>query len=172
MVLSTIFFVKIKFLFNKVLTKSICNIIIYFIIYLNKLGDLKMDNAMLTLKGLADKNRFHMIDLLLKHDFCVGALAHSLGISKAAVSQHLQILRKAGLVRGEKRGYWTHYAVNKEAIHKLADELKKMADAPPSTESVCYMKCPDEHQSESGETLAKCHGQCGELVKIQGKSPE
>jgi DNA-binding transcriptional ArsR family regulator len=163
--------VQKRHLFDEVLTKSIRDII-YLIIHLNKSGNTKMDNVILPLKSLADKNRFHIIDLLLKHDFCVGALAHRLGISKAAVSQHLQILRKAGLVRGEKRGYWTHYSVSKQAIHELADDLKKMTDAPPSTESVCYMKCPDEHQSESSDTLPKCHGQCGELIEIREKSPE
>lgn len=131
-----------------------------------------MENAISILKGLADKNRFQIIDLLLKHDFCVGALAHSLGISKAAVSQHLQILRKAGLVRGEKRGYWTHYSVNKKAIYEIADKLKKMADEPPSTENVCHMKCPDEDQGKDSDMLTKCHGQCGETVLIQDIPPE
>jgi DNA-binding transcriptional ArsR family regulator len=142
---------------SKVLTKSIWNIIAHFIICLNKLGDSEMDDAILLLKGLADKNRFHMIDLLLKHDFCVGALAHSLGISKAAVSQHLQILRKAGLVKGEKRGYWTHYSVNKKAIHELADALKKKVDAPPCTESVCDMKCLQPEKSVKCGAHTKCN---------------
>ena len=61
--------------------------------------------------------------LLLRYNFCVGALAQNLGISKAAVSQQLQILRKAGLVKGEKRGYWTHYSVERESLNKLAEEL-------------------------------------------------
>jgi len=63
------------------------------------------------LKGLADGTRLKIIRLLLKYDLCVGALAHHLGISKPAVSQHLQVLRKAGLVKGEKRSYWTHHSV-------------------------------------------------------------
>ena len=102
-----------------------------------------MDTNIAILKGLADKSRLRIMDLLLKHDFCVGALADHLEISTAAVSQHLQILRKAGLVRGEKRGYWTHYAVNKRAIFKIAKELIKIADQSPSSENVCFMKCSD-----------------------------
>jgi len=90
------------------------------------------------LKGLADKNRLRIIDMLLKHDLCVGALAHHIGISKAAVSQHLQVLRKAGLVRGEKRGYWTHYSVEKAVLHRLADGLKEMADQSPPPEDTCF----------------------------------
>ena len=128
-----------------------------------------MDSNMAILKGLADKNRFQIINMLLKHDFCVGALAHSLGISKAAVSQHLQILRKAGLVRGEKRGYWTHYSVSKEAIHQIAGELKNMADEPPCTESVCFMKCPDSETSDKKEADKSCKGQCKTFFNIQDK---
>jgi predicted transcriptional regulator len=45
-------------------------------------------------KVLADENRFRIIDLLLSHDFYVGALASHLGISKAAVSKHLQVLNR------------------------------------------------------------------------------
>lgn len=101
------------------------------------------------LKGLADNSRLRIIDLLIKHDFCVGALADHLEISKAAVSQHLQILRKAGLVKGEKRGYWTHYSVNKKAIYQIATELKKMADQPPSDENLCLMKCPDQEKNNN-----------------------
>lgn len=89
-----------------------------------------MQHNLVLLKGLADKNRLQIIDLLLKNDLCVGALAEHLGISEPAVSQHLQVLRKAGLVSGEKRGYWTHYSVNKEVICHVADELKKMTEQP------------------------------------------
>ena len=51
------------------------------------------------LKALADENRLKILKMLINSDLCVGALANHLGISKPAVSQHLQILRKAGLVK-------------------------------------------------------------------------
>ena len=95
-----------------------------------------MDSKLTLLKGLADKNRLQIINLLLTNDLCVGALAEHLDISEPAVSQHLQILRKAGLVSGEKRGYWTHYSVNKETICHIADELRKMAEQTSDTELV------------------------------------
>ena len=52
-----------------------------------------------SLKALADDNRLRILQLLLKTDLCVGALAKHLGISEPAVSQHLRILRKAGFVK-------------------------------------------------------------------------
>jgi DNA-binding transcriptional ArsR family regulator len=90
--------------------------------------DLNVIDIVPTLKAVADETRFRIINLLLTHDLCVGALADRLNMSKAAVSQHLRILRKAGLVRGEKRGYWTHYSVDKSAIHRIAEDLIKTTD--------------------------------------------
>lgn len=86
-----------------------------------------MDNFLIVMKSLADETRFKIISLLLKHDFCVRALSKKLDISEAAVSQHLQILKKAGLVKGEKRGYYTHYLVQREEITKAAEHLKDIA---------------------------------------------
>ncbi|BAF58726.1 predicted transcriptional regulator [Pelotomaculum thermopropionicum SI] len=79
------------------------------------------------LKAMADETRFQILNILLEHDFCVGALAKKLSISEAAVSQHLQILRKAGLVNGEKRGYYTHYWVDREALKQAAEEIRTLA---------------------------------------------
>jgi ArsR family transcriptional regulator, arsenate/arsenite/antimonite-responsive transcriptional repressor len=89
-----------------------------------------MENVEQKLKILGDANRFKIINLLLGHDLCVGALAQHLGISKPAISQHLQVLRKAGLVRGEKRGYWTHYMVERDMLRQMADTLVNMAQQP------------------------------------------
>jgi DNA-binding transcriptional ArsR family regulator len=83
------------------------------------------------LKALAHESRLRMIELLLSQSLCVGALAGRLGISEAATSQHLRILRKAGLVRGEKRGYWTHYVVRTEELHRLADRLRGLPGEQP-----------------------------------------
>lgn len=92
-----------------------------------------LQEIVLLLKALADDTRYKIISLLLSHDFCVGALAKRLQISDAAVSQHLQVLRKAGLVKGEKKGYWTHYTVQKDVLNKAADSLRELANKPVSS---------------------------------------
>ena len=79
-----------------------------------------MNDFVTMLKALAYESRLRIINLLLTHDLCVGALASHLDISKAAVSQYLQILRKARLVKGERRGYWTHYSVERSVLHDIA----------------------------------------------------
>ena len=62
----------------------------------------------------------------------MGALAHASGLSESAVSQHLKILREAGLVYGVKRGYYTHYGVDKDMLGKIIDELEGMRTVRPN----------------------------------------
>ncbi|MGI6038077.1 MAG: ArsR/SmtB family transcription factor [Limnochordia bacterium] len=87
-----------------------------------------MDNDIPILKALADDTRYRLLKLLLSHDFCVGALARKLGISKSAVSQHLKVLREAGLVKGEKRGYYTHYSVERNLLRETAEKLTLLSE--------------------------------------------
>jgi len=103
-----------------------------------------MDDSVLIFKALADDTRFRIIHLLLTHDLCVGALADRLSMSKAAVSQHLQILRKAGLVRGEKRGYWTHYGVDRDVLRRIGETLKETADQSPAGSAACHVSIQDD----------------------------
>ena len=49
------------------------------------------------LKALSDETRLSIVAILLNHDICAGAIARRLGISDAAVSQHMKVLREAGL---------------------------------------------------------------------------
>ncbi|MBN1844923.1 MAG: winged helix-turn-helix transcriptional regulator, partial [Sedimentisphaerales bacterium] len=61
------------------------------------------------LKVLSVGTRLRIIQLLNGRALCVNALAQRLGVSQSAVSQHLRVLRDAGLVIDEKRGYFVHY---------------------------------------------------------------
>jgi ArsR family transcriptional regulator, arsenate/arsenite/antimonite-responsive transcriptional repressor len=83
------------------------------------------------LKALGDETRFKLLTLLVSHDYCVGALAKRLNISESAVSQHLRILRNAGIVRGDKRGYYTHYWVDREVLKIAASEINELSDKKP-----------------------------------------
>jgi ArsR family transcriptional regulator len=136
--------------------------------------DLWMIDITASLKALADETRFRIINLLLTHDLCVGALAGRLDMSKAAVSQHLQILRKAGLVRGEKRGYWTHYSVDKSAIHRIAENLIKATDQAPDFRVVCHKSASDEININGMERrdLAMCKDCCQQPDRLKGKPGE
>lgn len=105
-----------------------------------------MDQWESNIKALADETRRGILSLLLTHDFCVGALARRMGISEAAISQHLRILRETGLVTGEKRGYYTHYRVNRDLIKKTAGDLQNWASRQPDHEGNCLYKKEDRER--------------------------
>lgn len=69
-------------------------------------------------KVLSVDTRVRILQLLKDRALCVGALSARMDITQGAVSQHLRILRDAGLVVAEKRGYFVHYRVNKKTLNK------------------------------------------------------
>lgn len=77
-------------------------------------------------KALGNETRLQMLHLLSRQTLCVGALALRLDITQSAVSQHLGVLRRAGLVEAEKRGYFVHYRLAKgarERCRAVLDEI-------------------------------------------------
>ena len=118
-----------------------------------------MDKTLL-LKALADETRMKIVTLLLQHNYCVRALARKLEISEAAISQHLKVLREAGLLMGERKGYFMHYDVNRVVLHQLAREIDALAEIERAT-------CSPEQGGCQGKEAANCHnhrnrGACSE----------
>jgi DNA-binding transcriptional ArsR family regulator len=68
------------------------------------------------LKVLSVGTRVRIIQLLRGRALCVNALAARLDVTQGAVSQHLRIMKDAGLVIDEKRGYHVHYRLNEETL--------------------------------------------------------
>jgi DNA-binding transcriptional ArsR family regulator len=77
-------------------------------------------------RALSSDARVRILQMLKEHPFCVGALAARLDITSAAVSQHLRILRDAGLVTPDKHGYYVHYRLDPRTLERwrqIADDL-------------------------------------------------
>jgi len=62
-------------------------------------------------RALSVEKRVEIVRLLAERTLCVGALSNLLDISAGAVSQHLRILRDAGIVEPDRRGYFIHYSL-------------------------------------------------------------
>jgi ArsR family transcriptional regulator len=125
------------------------------------------------LKALSDETRFRLLDLLLAEALCGRALAQRLGISEAAVSQHLKVLKEAGLVEGEKRGYWIHYSVQRKVVAQIIRELERLV----SRSAVPSGRCLRLHAMAKGrdgkEVKTMCCDPCCEkLEKLKGKPDE
>ena len=121
------------------------------------------------LKALADEKRLKILHMLMANDLCVGALTKHLGVSKPAVSQHLQILRKAGLVKGEKRGYWTHYVVNRQAISQIAAKLNSLASQQKTHETVCWRIHDNDEYKPRLKEIDMCQNCCQQPDRLMDK---
>lgn len=78
-------------------------------------------------KVLSVETRVNIIELL-KGQGPLGAkkLAATIGITTAAVSQHLKILKQAGLVRSERKGYWIPYSIDEKAMENCRQLLTEV----------------------------------------------
>jgi DNA-binding transcriptional ArsR family regulator len=73
--------------------------------------------------AISHPGRREMLRLVLDRELPVNVLAERLGVSQPAASQHLKVLREAGLVRGRVEGRRRLYQVDSEALERLRKEL-------------------------------------------------
>jgi DNA-binding transcriptional ArsR family regulator len=64
-----------------------------------------------------------ILRLVLDRELPVSELADRVGVSQPAASQHLKVLRDAGLVRGRVDGRRRFYRVDVEGLERLRSEL-------------------------------------------------
>ena len=72
---------------------------------------------------LADPSRRAIVSCLAERPRAVGELADQLPISRPAVSQHLKVLKEAGLVDDEAAGTRRVYRLNPAGVAALRDQL-------------------------------------------------
>jgi len=90
------------------------------------------------LKALADPTRLRILELLKskgrsccdliardEKGLCACDIEEAVGLSQAAVSHHMGLLRRAGLVNAEKRGRWIYYSRNEAGIAGVTDAIAK-----------------------------------------------
>lgn len=98
--------------------------------------DVTSDALVEAFKALSDPTRLAILELLRKRGrsrcgpveageagMCACDVEAAVGLSQAAVSDHMGILRRAGLVHGEKRGRWMFYRRQDAAISAVARAL-------------------------------------------------
>jgi ArsR family transcriptional regulator, arsenate/arsenite/antimonite-responsive transcriptional repressor len=63
----------------------------------------------LLFRALADPTRLRILHLLTPGELCVCDLVAVLRVPQPKVSRHLAYLRRAGLVKARRAGFWSHY---------------------------------------------------------------
>jgi len=81
------------------------------------------------LKVLSVASRVRIVQLLKGRALCVNALAARLDVTQGAVSQHLRIMRDAGLLIDDKRGYFVHYRLNEDTLAAWREQIGRLLDS-------------------------------------------
>lgn len=76
-------------------------------------------------KALGHPIRLQIVKVLLVESLCVCDLNRSFNFSQANLSQHLKILREAGVLESKKIGVEMHYRVKLKGIKRLLSAMYK-----------------------------------------------
>jgi rhodanese-related sulfurtransferase/DNA-binding transcriptional ArsR family regulator len=80
-------------------------------------------------QALASGNRLQLLEFMAQGERSVDALAAMAGVTVANASQHLQALRRAGLVTARKEGQRVYYRVAGDDVVRLYDGLRVVAES-------------------------------------------
>jgi len=78
------------------------------------------------LKALGNPIRFRIMAFLAERNMCItGEIVEFTTLAQSTVSQHLKVLREAGLIEGEIEGPATCYCINVEGVRFLKDQVTR-----------------------------------------------
>ena len=80
------------------------------------------------IQALGDPTRRTVFERLREGPRSVGDLARGLPVSRPAVSQHLRVLKEAGLVRERREGTRNYYSVNGDGLADLREYFEGFWD--------------------------------------------
>jgi DNA-binding transcriptional ArsR family regulator len=80
---------------------------------------------MISLEAIADPTRRRIVELLAQRDRSAGELVDEFDLSAPAISQHLNVLREAGLVTTRAEGQSRIQTLNPDGLREIDDWLEK-----------------------------------------------
>ncbi|MGB4660627.1 MAG: metalloregulator ArsR/SmtB family transcription factor [Mobilitalea sp.] len=89
-------------------------------------------------KALGNKTRYNLVKSIKEHTIVhccdcfkyyehgvsVGDVVQFTGLAQSTVSQHLNVLEEAGIVRKEKRDLWSCYFLNEDVLESFLNQFK------------------------------------------------
>ncbi len=76
------------------------------------------------LKAIAHPARLKMLEGLIKNECNVTLIQKKLGLPQSTISQHLKILKNAGIIKGRREGTKICYSVVNNRVIKIIDIIK------------------------------------------------
>jgi DNA-binding transcriptional ArsR family regulator len=107
-------------------------------------------------KALMHPSRLSILEILRDGEQCVCHLEAVLGCRQAYISQHLMVLREAGLVEDRRDGARIFYRVIKPEVFNLVDAAMRMSGLEPHHENFSKVKncpCPKCNPSSDGNAV-------------------
>jgi ArsR family transcriptional regulator len=93
-------------------------------------------------KALSDPTRLKIINLLTEsQNLCVGIIAEKTGMSQPAISQHLKVLKTAGILDARKMGLEMHYSINPKKVAEFKDIANTLFASKPGHDCT---ECPEK----------------------------
>ncbi|MFH9067384.1 ArsR/SmtB family transcription factor [Streptomyces coeruleorubidus] len=81
------------------------------------------------IRVLADPLRLRIVTLLAKETLCTTHLVEETGARQTNLSNHLRVLREAGVVETEPCGRYTYYKLRPDVIDRLAGQFADLAES-------------------------------------------
>lgn len=78
---------------------------------------------------LADPLRLRIVTLLARETLCTTHLVEETGARQTNLSNHLRVLREAGVVETEPCGRYTYYKLRPDVIASLAGQFADLAES-------------------------------------------
>lgn len=95
------------------------------------------------IRVLADPLRLRIVTLLARETLCTTHLVEETGARQTNLSNHLKVLREAGVVETEPCGRFTYYRLRPEVIEVLAGQFADLAETARATaEANIKRSCP------------------------------
>ncbi|ARP70761.1 transcriptional regulator [Streptomyces pluripotens] len=95
------------------------------------------------LRVLADPLRLQIVTLLAEETLCTTHLIEETGAKQTNLSNHLKVLREAGVVETEPCGRFTYYRLKPDVIASLAGQFADLAETARATaEHRVKRSCP------------------------------
>jgi DNA-binding transcriptional ArsR family regulator len=76
-------------------------------------------SVLVKIQALSNETRFKIVDLVRDREMAAGTIAKRFKLTRPAVSQHIAILREAGLLDERRVGAQRYYVVRSEAFDEL-----------------------------------------------------
>jgi DNA-binding transcriptional ArsR family regulator len=87
-----------------------------------------MTNASVSFAALGDPTRLQIFERLAKKPSSVGKLSERMAVTRPAVSQHLKVLKDAGLVAVKQQGTLRIYRVEQRGVELMRKYLDRFWD--------------------------------------------